>query len=52
MKRWDLLLVAAVLCATVAAGAVDWRIGLGVLAVSLTAIWYLLAEEADDDATD
>lgn len=48
MRRWDLLLVAAVLCATVSAGAVDWRLGLGVLALSLGGIWYWLAEENDE----
>lgn len=51
MKRWDLLLVVAVLCLTVAAGAVDWRLGLGFLGAALAGIWYWLAEEADD-ATD
>lgn len=44
MRRWDLLLVAAVVLVTVAAGAVDWRLGAVVLASALAAVWYWLGE--------
>lgn len=44
MRRWDLLLVAAVVLATVAAGGVDWRLGAAVLASALAAAWYWLGE--------
>ena len=42
MKRWDVVLVAAVLCAVVALGAFDWRVGLLALSGGLAGVWWLL----------
>lgn len=42
MRRWDLLLAAAVVLAVVAAVGVDWRLGCAVAAVALGAVWYWL----------
>ena len=48
MKSWDLLLVAAIILASIAAGAVDWRLGAAVLSVALAAVWYWLGEVKTD----
>jgi hypothetical protein len=51
MRRWDLLLVVGLVCAVVAAGGVDWRLGAAVLAVALVLVWYWLREVDDDEVS-
>ncbi len=44
MRRWDLILLASVLLAVVAAAGVDWRLGSLAASVALGAVWYWLGE--------
>lgn len=49
MRRWDLLLIAAVCLAVAAASGVDWRLGAAVLAFALGGVWYWLDDTNDPE---
>ena len=48
MRRWDLLLVAAICLVTVAAVGVDWRLGTCLLGLALGGVWYWLGDAGED----
>lgn len=48
MRRWDLLLVAAVGLVTLAGLGMDWRLGVLVLGVCLGAVWFWLGDVDED----
>lgn len=44
MRRWDLLLLVAIVLAVVAAAGLDWRLGCAVAAVCVGGVWYWLGD--------
>lgn len=43
MRRWDLVLVAALVCVVAGVTAFDWRVGLLAIGGALAGVWWLLA---------
>lgn len=48
MRRWDLLLVVALVLVVVAAAAVDWRLGCTVAAAAIFGVWYWFEDVPTD----
>lgn len=46
-RRWDLILVVAIVLAVAAAAGVDWRLGAAVAALALGGVWYWLEDVPD-----